>query len=173
MFGVARDVESTPCGRAARAGPIDIVGRGDEDDLREIERHIEVAIDKSVVLPRVEHFEQRAGGVAAKIRAELVDFIEHDDRIARADPAQFLNDAARHRADVSPPMAANFRFVANSAEAHARTNFRPSASAMDWPRLVLPTPGGPRKQRIGPRPFGLSLRTARYSISRRFTFSRS
>ena len=30
-----------------------------------------------------------------------------------------------------------------------RANFRPSASAIDWPRLVLPTPGGPRKQRIG------------------------
>ena len=32
-----------------------------------------------------------------------------------------------------------------------RTNLRPSARAMDWPRLVLPTPGGPTKQRIGSR----------------------
>ena len=32
-----------------------------------------------------------------------------------------------------------------------RTNRRPSARAMLWPRLVLPTPGGPTKQRIGSR----------------------
>src|SRR5207249_2223999 len=32
-----------------------------------------------------------------------------------------------------------------------RTNRRPRARAMLWPRLVLPTPGGPTKQRIGSR----------------------
>ena len=31
-----------------------------------------------------------------------------------------------------------------------RSNSRPRARAIDWPRLVLPTPGGPTKQRIGP-----------------------
>ena len=29
--------------------------------------------------------------------------------------------------------------------------FDPVAWAIDWPRLVLPTPGGPTKHRIGPR----------------------
>src|SRR6266498_2933729 len=32
-----------------------------------------------------------------------------------------------------------------------RTNLRPSARATDCPRLVLPTPGGPTRHRIGPR----------------------
>ena len=31
-----------------------------------------------------------------------------------------------------------------------RTNLRPSARAIDCPRLVLPVPGGPRKHRITP-----------------------
>ena len=31
-----------------------------------------------------------------------------------------------------------------------RTNFRFIARAIDWPSEVLPTPGGPTKQRIGP-----------------------
>ena len=31
-----------------------------------------------------------------------------------------------------------------------RDKLSSSASAIDWPRLVLPTPGGPRKQRIAP-----------------------
>lgn len=53
-----------------------------------------------------------------------------------------------------------------------RTNFLPSASAIDFPRLVLPTPGGPMRQRIGLLPCGFSFRTARYSMRRRFTLSR-
>ena len=71
-----------------------------------------------MVLARVEHFEQRAGGIAAKIGAELVDFVEHDHWIARAGAAEFLDDAAGHRADVSAAMAADFCFVANAAQAH-------------------------------------------------------
>ena len=41
-----------------------------------------------------------------------------------------------------------------------RTNRRPRARAMLWPRLVLPTPGGPTKHRIGSRA-GLSPVTRR------------
>ena len=48
----------------------------------------------------------------------------------------------------------------------SRTNLRPMARAMDWPSEVLPTPGGPTKQRIGPRMSFFSLRTARYSRMR-------
>ena len=51
-------------------------------------------------------------------------------------------------------------------------NFLPSARAMDLPRLVFPTPGGPTKQRIGPFIFSLRERTARYSRIRSFTFFR-
>ena len=47
------------------------------------------------------------------------------------------------------------------------------ARAIDWPSEVLPTPGGPTKQRIGALPFGASFRTARYSTIRRLIFSRS
>src|SRR6266404_4805334 len=53
-----------------------------------------------------------------------------------------------------------------------RTILRPSASAIDWPKLVLPTPGGPRKQRIGPCPCGWSLCKARHSFSRRHDLGR-
>src|SRR5437899_3671428 len=95
---------------------VDVIRSRDKNDLRKIEWYVEVAIDKSVVLARVEHFEQRARRIAAKIGADLVDLVEHENRIASAGAAQFLNDPARHRADVSAPVSANFRFVAHSAE---------------------------------------------------------
>src|SRR5205814_8877913 len=93
----------------------DVVRGRDEDDLRKIERHVEVAIDKSVVLARIE---QGACRVAAKVGADLIDLIEHHDRIARAGTTQLLNDASRHRTDVGAAVAPNLRFIANTAEAH-------------------------------------------------------
>ena len=55
-----------------------------------------------------------------------------------------------------------------------RTNLRPSVRAIEWPSDVLPTPGGPTKQRIGPeRSPSFSFETARYSRIRSFTLSRS
>jgi hypothetical protein len=53
-----------------------------------------------------------------------------------------------------------------------RTNLRPIEFAMDLASEVLPTPGGPRKHRIGPFTSGFSFLTARYSRTRSFTFSR-
>ena len=64
------------------------VGRGDEQHARQIERQIEVMVGERVVLRRVEHFEQRRRRVAAKIRADLVQFVEQDDRVAAFDAAQ-------------------------------------------------------------------------------------
>src|SRR4029453_16207629 len=53
-----------------------------------------------------------------------------------------------------------------------RTNLRPSEVAIDLASDVLPTPGGPRKHRIGPLTSGLGLRTARDSGARSLTFFR-
>src|SRR5437016_6518156 len=53
-----------------------------------------------------------------------------------------------------------------------RTKSRPNARAMELPSEVFPVPGGPAKQRIGPRESFFSLSTARYSRIRSFTLSR-
>src|SRR5882724_9585691 len=95
---------------------LDVVRSADEDYLRQIKWHVEVTIDKRVVLPRVEHFQQRAGRVAAKIRANLVDLIKHENRVPRTGAPQFLNDSARHRSDVRAAMTADLCFIAHTAE---------------------------------------------------------
>ena len=73
---------------------VEPVGRGDEQDVRKIEGQVEVVVGKGVVLLRVEDFEQRGGGIAAKIRAYLVDFIQQNHRVVALDAAQALNDPA-------------------------------------------------------------------------------
>ena len=74
---------------------------------------------KVLILRRVEDFEQRRRRIAAKIRADLVEFVEQDHRVAALDAAQGLDDAAGHCADVGAAVAANLRFVAHAAEGDA------------------------------------------------------
>ena len=51
-------------------------------------------------------------------------------------------------------------------------NSLPVALAIDLPKDVFPTPGGPTKQRIGPLTFEDLFWTARYSVILSLTFSR-
>ena len=64
------------------------------------------------------------------------------------------------------------RYASVDVEAWQDNRARPMARAIERPSEVLPTPGGPSKQRIGPFMSGLSLRTARYSRIRFLFFSR-
>ena len=74
-------------------------------------------IGERVVLFRIENLEQGGGWIAAIIGAQLVDLVEHHHRIIYAGAADRLNHASRHRAHVRAPVAAQFGFVADAAEA--------------------------------------------------------
>ena len=85
----------------------------------QIERHVEIMIGEGVVLGRVEDFQQRRRGIAAEIRADLVDLVEHHDRVSRPGLAKLGDDPAGHRADVGSPMAADVGLIAHAAEGDA------------------------------------------------------
>ena len=56
-FGITRQRNNLHAIAQRLRHGIDVIGRGDENDLGQIERHVEIAIDKGKVLPQVEHFE--------------------------------------------------------------------------------------------------------------------
>src|SRR5205823_2431155 len=66
-----------------------------------------------------EHLEERRGGIALESDADLVDLVEHENRIHRVRLLQRLDDASGNRADVGPAMAADLRLVAHAAERDA------------------------------------------------------
>src|SRR6185437_16270341 len=105
-----------PIAQRARNG-LEHVGGGNEENVAEIEGQCEIVVAESRVLLRVEHLEQRRGGIALKARSELVDLIEHENRIAAAGLAQALDDVARQRTDVGAAVAANLRLVVHAAQA--------------------------------------------------------
>src|SRR5215510_335442 len=71
---------------------------------------------KGCVLSGVEDLQQRGGRVAVKTRAELIDFIEHEDRIATTGLSDPLNNIAGKRADIGTPMASNIRLVVDPTQ---------------------------------------------------------
>src|SRR2546423_9446866 len=82
---------------------VEYVGRRHEHRVREVERDAEVVVAETVVLLRVENFEQSGRRVAAKIGPDLVNLVEHHERLVRPRLLQSLNYPPGHRADVRAP----------------------------------------------------------------------
>ena len=72
-------------------------------------------VAERVVLLRVEYFQKRRRGVAAVVRAELVNLVEHHHGVVDSGAAYALNNSSGHRADVSTAVAAKLRLVAHAA----------------------------------------------------------
>ena len=73
-------------------------------------------IGKRIVLLRIQDFQQRRRGIAAKIAAYFIYLIEHKHRIIRFGATQSLNNASGQSSYISAAMAANFRFVTHAAQ---------------------------------------------------------
>ena len=117
--GVAVEADDLHAVQQRAGDRLGLVGRRDEDDLGQVELHVEVVVAERGVLRRVEHLEQGRAGVAAPVGADLVDLVEQDDRVHRPGVAQGAHQAARQRADVGAPVAADLGLVAHAAERHA------------------------------------------------------
>ncbi len=120
FFAVARELDDLHAVEQRRVDGAQLVGRGDEKHLRQVDVDLEVVVAEGVVLRRVEHFEQRGARVARKASGRhLVDLIEHEDRVVRACLLERLHDAARNRADVGAAVAPDFGLVAHTAQRDA------------------------------------------------------
>ena len=118
-LGVARQLDDLHPVAQRRRDRIEQVARGDEEHLREVEGHLEVVVLEGVVLLRIEDLEQGRGRIATEVHADLVDLVEHEDRVVAARGLDVLDDPAGQRADVRAPVAADLRLVVDAAQAHA------------------------------------------------------
>ena len=105
--------------QGARNG-LQTVGRGDEEHLGEVEVEVQIVVVESIVLLRVEYFEQRAVRVAVVIVfRHLVNLVEHEERVGRLGFGNALDDAARHGADVGASVAAYLSLVVDASQGDA------------------------------------------------------
>ena len=120
VLGVARELDDVHPVEERGRDRLELVRGADEQHLREVERQIEVVIAEGRVLLGIEDLEHRAGGVAAEVRAHLVDLVDQEHRIARLGVAKRADDRARHRADVGAAVPADLRLVAHTADRDPR-----------------------------------------------------
>ena len=163
LLGVAGELDDLhPVAQRTRHA-VEVVGRADEHDLREVEGHVEVVVAEGRVLLGVEHLEHRRGGVAPPVGAHLVDLVDHEERVVGRRVAQRADDRAGHRAHVGAPVAADLGLVAHAADGDAleaapeRAGDRPpqrrlaDARAARRSRGSTPAPAGSGAGRPGTR----------------------
>ncbi len=160
LFAVALQRNQFHPVQQRRRNRVKHVRRANEQYLAEIERHVEVVVTERVVLLRVKRFEQRRSRIAAEVAAQFVHFVQHDHRVVGFRPANALDDLARQCADIGPAMAANLRLVMHAAQRDPLEFAAECSRNRAAEALVLPTPGGPTKHRIGPFISGLSSQHA-------------
>ena len=84
--------------------------------MAQVEGDVQVMVRKGEVLLRVQDLQERRGGIAPEIAAELVDLVEHENRVVGFGPADPLDHAAGQGADVRPPVPPDLRLVADAAQ---------------------------------------------------------
>src|SRR5215813_9662629 len=118
-FRVARKPDNLEPVLKGRRNRMQHVGSCYEHHIRKIILDIQIMIVKREVLFRVEDFKQCCRWIAAKIHSQLVDFIQHYQRVHRSRLLHHLNNLTRQSTDVSAAMSSYFRFIPNSAQTKA------------------------------------------------------
>ena len=165
LLAVAGQAEDFHAVQQRLGNRVQRVGRGDEKDLREVERQVEIVVTESAVLGRVEDFHERSGRVAAVIAAQLVDLVEHQDRIVDAGATDRLDDPARHGADIGATMAAQLGLVVQAAQAGA-LELAADRAGNRLAQRGLADSRRPDQTQDRRRVRGFSFSTARYSRMR-------
>ena len=115
LVGVTGKLDDLHPIRQGRRHRVQQIRGANKQDIGKIERQIQVMIAEGMILFRVQDLEQRRRRIAAKVRADFVDLIEHEHGIVRPGLFDPLDDAAGKRPHVGAPVAAHFRFVAHAA----------------------------------------------------------
>ncbi len=119
VLGVAAEQDHLHPVQQGLGDGVQHVGCGDEHHLAQVEGHVQVVVPELPVLLRVQHLQEGAGGIAPEVSAQFVHLVQHEDRVLGAHPAQALDDAAGHGADVGAAEAPDLRLVPDAAQGHA------------------------------------------------------
>src|SRR5206468_2886596 len=119
FFGVPLQLHQLHAVEKRRRDGVEHVGGADEQDFGKVKLHVEIVVAEVRVLLGVKDFEQRGGGIAAEVPADLVNLVQHEHRVAGLSAPDALDHLAGQRSDVGAPVPADLGFVVNAAQGHA------------------------------------------------------
>ena len=91
-----------------RLDGLDIVGSGDEHDIRQIIIYVEIIVMERRILLRIKRFQKCRRWIALDVLCEFVHFIEHNHRVGCTRTVDAIEDTSRQRAHVCLPMTTDF-----------------------------------------------------------------
>ncbi len=96
------------------------------------------------VLRRVEHLQERRGGVATPVRAHLVDLVQHQHEVPRLRAPDRLDDPSGHGSDVGAAVSPDLRLIVNPPEGDP-DKLPPECPGNRLPEAGLPNPWWPHE----------------------------
>jgi len=96
-----------------------LVGSGDKEHIAQVKVHIHIMVTKSMVLGGIKHLQKCACRISVPVSTDLVNLIQHKDRVSGTGTLYGLNNTTGHGANIGAPVASNFRLITYATEAHA------------------------------------------------------
>ena len=116
IFGIGSDLDHLHTVQERPRDRIRVICRSDKEHVRQVDGYLNIMVFEMTVLLGIKDLQQRGSCISLVIAAQLIDLVEHHQRISDSRFAKPCRDPARHRTDVCPAMAADLRLVADSAE---------------------------------------------------------
>ena len=99
--------------------PLECVGRGDEQDIRQVVLQLQVVVRERPVLFGIQDFQKRRPGIAVEVSGQLVHLVQEKDRVGGAAAAHPLDDPSGKGAHISAAVSPDFSLVPDTPQAHA------------------------------------------------------
>jgi hypothetical protein len=81
VLGVAAQRDHLHAVEQCRMDGAELICRGDEEHPRQVDGNLEVVVAEGVILRGVQYFEERCRRISLDTDRDLVDFVQHQDRV--------------------------------------------------------------------------------------------
>ena len=116
LVGVAAQFDQLHTVEERSGNGVGSIGSSDEHDAAEVNRQLHEMVAERAVLLGIQHLKKRGGGIAAGVVCQLVDLVQHQQRIHRPCADECINDTTGHGTDVGLTVTADIRLVTDTAK---------------------------------------------------------
>ena len=119
LVGVAAQLDDLHAVQQRSGDGVGGVCGGDKENFGKVKGELQEIVPEAAVLFPVQGLQQRGGGVAPVVGAQLVDLVQDHQGVAAFGLDHPVDDAAGHRADVGLSVATDLRLVMDAAQRDA------------------------------------------------------
>ena len=116
LVGVAAQFNQLHTVEEGSGNGIGGIGGGDEHDAAEVNRQLHEMVAERAVLLGIQHLKECRGGIAAGVVCQLVNLVQHQQRIHRTCADEGVDNTTGHGADIGLTVTTDVRLITDAAE---------------------------------------------------------